>query len=138
MLQLGNADMSRSVFESGRTGRGAGFASDHSGSLHAQAMRLTAKALAPLGLLSIWFIVGVVGKPYEAARAEIGRPFPAIVLIAFIGIVVFHARLGAEAIIEDYVHDEGLKAKALLVNKWLTIAIGAVWTLSILIVAAPR
>lgn len=127
-----------SRFESGRKGKGAAFVSDHSGSLHAVAMRHSAKALAPLGLLSIWFIVGLVGKPYEAARAELGRPFPAIVLIAFIAIVAYHARLGVETIIEDYVHDEGLKAKALLVNKWLAIGIGAVWTLSIMIVAAPR
>lgn len=127
-----------SRFESGRKGKGAAFVSDHSGSLHAVAMRHSAKALAPLGLFSIWFIVGLVGKPYEAARAELGRPFPAIVLIAFIAIVAYHARLGVETIIEDYVHDEGLKAKALLVNKWLAIGIGAVWTLSIMIVAAPR
>lgn len=130
--------MSRSAFESGRTGKGSAFASDHSGSIHAVAMRHSAKALAPLGLLSIWFIVGLVGKPYEAARAELGRPFPAIVLIAFIAIVAYHARLGVETIIEDYVHDEGLKAKALLVNKWLAIAIGAVWIVSIMIIAAPR
>lgn len=130
--------MSRSVFESGRTGKGGAFTSDHSGSLHASAMRLSARALAPLGLLSIWFIAGLVGKSYEAARAEIGRPFPAIVLIAFICIAAYHARLGMETIIEDYVHDEALEAKALLINKWLTIGIGVVWTLSIMIIAAPR
>lgn len=127
-----------SGFESGRTGKGAAFVSDHAGSLHAVAMRHSAKALAPLGLLSIWFIVGLVGKPYETARAELGRPFPAIVLIAFIAIVAYHARLGVETIIEDYVHDEGLKAKALVVNKWLSIGVAAVWILSIMIVAAPR
>lgn len=130
--------MSRSAFESGRTGKGAAFVSDHSGSLHAVAMRHSAKALAPLGLLSVWFIVGLVGKSYEAARAEIGRPFPALVLIAFIAIAAYHARLGVENIVEDYVHDEGLKAKALLANKWLTIGFAAVWIFSILIIAAPH
>lgn len=130
--------MSRSAFESGRRGKGAAFVSDHSGSLHAVAMRHSAKALAPLGLLSVWFIVGLVGKSYEAARAEIGRPFPALVLIAFIAIAAYHARLGVENIVEDYVHDEGLKAKALLANKWLTIGFAAVWIFSILIIAAPH
>lgn len=127
-----------STFISGRSGKGAAFVSDHSGSLHALALRHSAKALAPLGLVSIWFIAGLAGKSYEAARAELGRPLPALVLIAFICIAAYHARLGMETIVEDYVHDDGLKAKALLVNKWLTIAIAAAWTLSIMIIAAPR
>ena len=63
---------------------------------------------------------------------------PAIALIAFIVVVAYHARLGVENIIEDYVHDKSLKATALLINKWLVIAIAAVWTLAIMIIAAPR
>jgi succinate dehydrogenase / fumarate reductase membrane anchor subunit len=130
--------MSKSAFESGRTGKGAAYVSDGAGSLHARAMRLTSYALAPLAILSIWFIVDLVGKPYEAARAVVGRPFPAIVLIAFIAIVAYHARLGVDNIIEDYVHDHALKAKAIIANKWLITAVAAVWILSIMIIAAPR
>jgi succinate dehydrogenase / fumarate reductase membrane anchor subunit len=126
------------MFESGRSGKGAAFTSDHSGSLHALAMRHSARALAPLGLLSVWFIAHLAGKPFEAARAELGHPFPAITLIAFICIAAYHARLGMEIIVEDYVHDEALKAKALTVNTWLTIAIAVSWTLAIMIIAAPR
>ena len=125
-------------FISGRTGRGAAYVSDSSGTAHARFMRLSAKALAPLALFAVWFIVGLAGKPYEAARAELARPFPALVLIAFIVIVSKHARYGVETIIEDYVHDAALKEKALTVNKWLTLAIGAVWALAILLIAAPK
>lgn len=125
-------------FKSGRTGRGDAYVSDHSGSRHARFMRLSARALAPLGVLAAWYLVGVVGKPLEGVRAEIGRPFPALVLIAFIGVGMLHARQGAVEIIEDYIHDEGLKAKALIANKWLSIAIVAIWTLAILMIAAPR
>ena len=57
--------------------------SDHSGRRHAHFMRLSSYALAPLGLFVAWWLIGVVGKPFEAARAEIGRPFPALMLIAF-------------------------------------------------------
>ncbi|MBG0810977.1 succinate dehydrogenase, hydrophobic membrane anchor protein [Methylosinus sp. H3A] len=130
--------MSSSTFQSGRSGKGDAFVSDRSGSLHALAMRHSARALAPLALIAIWHIVGLVGKSYEAARAEIGRPLPAIALIAFIVVVAYHARLGVENIIEDYVHDKSLKATALLINKWLVIAIAAVWTLAIMLIAAPR
>jgi succinate dehydrogenase / fumarate reductase membrane anchor subunit len=125
-------------FDSGRSGRGGAYVSDRSGSLHARFMRRSAWALAPLGTLAAWIIVGLVGAPYEAARAQLGSPFPALVLIAFIGVALWHARLGVDTIVEDYVHDQALKAKAIAANKWLTLAIGVVWALSILLIAAPK
>lgn len=125
-------------FKSGRTGRGAAFCSDRSGSPHARFMRLTSYALMPLGTLSAWWLMGVAGKPLGAVRAEIGRPFPAIVLILFAVIGMVHARQGMNEIIEDYVHDDALKATALKANKWSAYAIAAVWVVAILIIAAPR
>ena len=84
------------IFKSGRTGPGGGYVSDRSGSRHAEFMRLTAKFQAPLALFAGWYIVGLAGKSYEAARAELAHPFPALVLIAFIVSVSQHARYGME------------------------------------------
>ena len=129
---------SRTEFISGRTGRGADYVSDVSGAEHDRFMRLSARALLPLGLLAAWFIVGLSGKSFEAARAEIGRPFPALALILFIAIAAPHARKGVESIIEDYVHDAAQKEQALLVNKWASIALALLWTLAIFLIAAPK
>lgn len=125
-------------FKSGRAGRGEAYASDRSGSRHARWMRLSSYALAPLGALSAWWLLGVAGKPLEGVRAEIGRPVPALVLIAFAVIAMIHARLGMQDIIEDYVHDAALKAKALAANKWAARAIAVIWLVAILIIAAPQ
>jgi len=125
-------------FKSGRSGQGAAYNSDHEGSAHAHFMRLTSYALAPLGVLAGWWLVGLVGKSVEGVRAEIGRPFPAIVLIAFAVIGMIHARQGMIEIIEDYVHDDALKEKALRWNKIAALAIAIVWTFAILLIAAPR
>ena len=125
-------------FKSERKGRGDAYDSDHSGSHQALFMRRTSYALAPLGALSAWFLLGVAGKPLEGVRAEIGRPFPALVLIAFAVIAMLHARQGMNEIIEDYVHDEALKAKAFVANKWIALAVAAIWVVAILIIAAPR
>jgi succinate dehydrogenase / fumarate reductase membrane anchor subunit len=130
--------MTQSTFKSGRTGQGGAYVSDKSGSYHTEFMRLTAKFQAPLALFAGWFIVGLAGKSYEAARAELAHPFPAIVLIAFIASASQHARYGMESIIDDYVHDRALKQKAMLANKWLTTAFGAAWILALLLIAAPR
>ena len=97
-------------FKSGRTGSGAAYVSDHEGSPHARFMRLSAYALAPLGVLSAWWLAGIVGKSYD----------------------------GMIEIIVDYVHDEELKQRALCANKWAARAIAAIWTLAILIIAAPK
>jgi len=60
---------SRTEFISGRTGRGAAYVSDPSGAGHDRFMRLSARALLPLGLLAAWFIVGC-----RASRSR--RPAP--------------------------------------------------------------
>jgi succinate dehydrogenase / fumarate reductase, membrane anchor subunit len=125
-------------FKSGRTGQGAAYVSDHEGSVHARFMRLSSYALAPLGLLSAWWLSGIVGQTAEGARAAIGRPLPAIVLIAFAVIGMIHARQGATEIIEDYVHDPALKEKALRANRIASLAIAAAWTLAIMLIAAPK
>lgn len=125
-------------FKSGRSGQGAAYVSDHEGSAHARFMRLSSYALAPLGVLSAWWLAGLVGKNLDGVRAEIGRPFPAIVLIAFAVVGMIHARQGMNEIIEDYVHDAALKEKALYWNRLASIAIAGVWTLAIMIIAAPK
>jgi succinate dehydrogenase / fumarate reductase, membrane anchor subunit len=129
---------SKTTFISGRTGRGAAYASDASGAPHDKFMRLSSWGLAPLGLLSAWFIAGLAGKSYEAAWAELAHPFPALTLIAFMVLGAVHARLGADNIILDYVHDPELKEKALRANKWASIALAVLWTFALLLIAAPR
>jgi succinate dehydrogenase / fumarate reductase membrane anchor subunit len=125
-------------FNSGRTGRGAAFVADHHGAQHARFMRLTSYALAPLGVLAAWHLAGIVGLPPEGVRAAIGRPFPALVLIAFGVIGMLHAREGMNEIILDYVHDPVLKAKALCANLWAARAISILWTLALMLIAAPK
>ena len=71
-------------------------------------------------------------------RAEIGRPIPALVLLAFGVVGMIHARKGMDDIIEDYVHDEALKAQALVANLWASRAIAALWVVAILLIAAPK
>jgi succinate dehydrogenase / fumarate reductase membrane anchor subunit len=125
-------------FNSGRSGQGAAYVSDHEGSAHARFMRLSSYALAPLGVLSAWQLAGLVGKTLDGVHAQIGRPIPAIVLIAFAVLGMIHARQGMTEIIEDYVHDVALKEKALHWNKIASIVIAGAWTFAIMLIAAPK
>ena len=87
-----------------------------SGTQHAWRMRLTSFALLPLTIAFIIIVVSLAGRDFESARALLGSPCPAILMILFIGAGVWHMMLGMQVIIEDYVHHEHAKRLALMAN----------------------
>ena len=86
--------------------------------------RVTAIALVPL---TIWFVAALVfhlGAGYEATAAWIGHPVTAVLLLALIVATFYHAFLGLQVVIEDYVHREGVKIAAILAVKFACILLG--------------
>ena len=87
------------------------------------AQRVTALALVPLGL---WFGVSLLATPglnYLAVRAWITRPWNSVLMVAFILVAAYHSYLGLRVVVEDYVHEPGLRIAMVLL-------IGAVYMLS--------
>lgn len=80
--------------------KGLGSAKD--GTLHFWYQRLTAIALIPLVL---WFGFGFASLPgdYHSMISYIQHPIVAIGLILLITMVFYHARLGVQVVLEDYV-----------------------------------
>lgn len=89
-------------------------------------MRVTAIALVPLSVAFVIVIVALLGKDYAAARAFLGQPFPALVMLLFILAGIYHMNLGMHAVIDDYVHDPKAKEHALLANLAFAVSIGLV------------
>lgn len=82
--------------------KGLGSAKDGTG--HWWNQRLTAIALA---LLTPWFVifaVGLIGADQLAVRAAIAQPLSASLLAAFVLSLFWHAQLGLQVVVEDYVH----------------------------------
>jgi succinate dehydrogenase / fumarate reductase membrane anchor subunit len=98
--------------------------SAHSGTQDAWHMRLTSIALVPLTIAFVWLLLSLVGKDYLGVRAELGRPFPAILLLLFIVTSIFHMKIGMQSIIIDYVHETRLKDWALTANLFFAYAVG--------------
>jgi succinate dehydrogenase / fumarate reductase, membrane anchor subunit len=73
------------------------------GTTDASVVRLTSLALVPLALGFVWLMLDLLHKDYNGVRAELGRPIPAIVLLAFILAGVVHMELGMRSIIVDYI-----------------------------------
>ncbi|MFC0218001.1 succinate dehydrogenase, hydrophobic membrane anchor protein [Pseudochelatococcus lubricantis] len=100
-----------------------GLGSAKSGTGHFWQQRLTAVALVPLVLAFIAIVICASGRDYEAARALVGHPLTAIILLLFVVTGAIHGRLGLQVVIEDYVHHEGCKVAAVIANTLFTAAV---------------
>ena len=87
-------------------------------------MRLTSFVLLPLTIAFVLILLSLAGRDFVSARALLGSPCPAILLILFIGAGAWHMALGMQAIIEDYVHGEHAKTLALMANAFFSAAVG--------------
>ncbi|MBB1089175.1 succinate dehydrogenase, hydrophobic membrane anchor protein [Lysobacter sp. SG-8] len=85
-----------------KTARGLGSAKDGTG--HFIVQRITAVALVFLALYVLGLLVGLAGADYATVRSVVASPFNAMVLIAFLLAMFWHAQLGLQVVIEDYVH----------------------------------
>ena len=96
--------------------------------------RLTAAALLPLGA---WLLVELVclsagGMDLAAARAWLGQPLRAGLVLAFFLIAMANAYLCCRVLIEDYVHRPAHSLLALAGLLVYTVGLGFVVTLAVL------
>ena len=90
-------------------GKVRGSGSAHSGSHHWLLQRLT--AIANLGLVG-WLMVSFAllpGFSFASVHGWIVRPLPGIALALLIVSTFWHAKLGLQVLIEDYVHEAANK-----------------------------
>jgi succinate dehydrogenase / fumarate reductase membrane anchor subunit len=66
-------------------------------------MRLTSVALVPLTIAFVLLVLSLLSKDYNGARAELGRPLPAIIMMLFVLVGIYHMQIGMRSIILDYV-----------------------------------
>ncbi len=82
--------------------RGLGSAKE--GVHHWWVQRLTAIALVPLTVYFVWLLLGTVGLDHAGARAAVAEPMNAALLAAYVIALFWHAQLGLQVVIEDYIH----------------------------------
>ena len=102
-------------------GRVRGLGSAKDGTKHWWAQRLTAIALVPL---SLWFAIAVMtyaGADYETALGWMRSPVTSVTFLLLIVALFYHAQLGLQVVIEDYVHLEWLKITSLIAVKFAVL-----------------
>lgn len=113
-------------------GRVRHLGSAHGGTDHFWRQRLTGVANAVLVVLALFIVLSTVGRPYEEAVAFLGRPWVATVLVLLFASVAVHMRLGMQAIVEDYIHGEGLKVVLLAASTFFSAGVAVVAIMAIL------
>ena len=89
---------------------------------HWKLQRVTAIANVPLVL---WFVISAVslsGVDWATVRAWLAGPFNTTMMILLVLSSFWHAKLGLQVLVEDYVHEERVKIASLLA---ITLAIVA-------------
>jgi succinate dehydrogenase / fumarate reductase membrane anchor subunit len=116
-------------------GRVRGLGSTKDGVGHWWAQRVTAIALVPL---SIWFVfaaIGLMGADFATFQAWIGIFGNALMMVVLVLVLFYHAHLGMQVVIEDYVSGEACKIATLLVVKFALFLLAASCVLAVFLVA---
>jgi succinate dehydrogenase / fumarate reductase membrane anchor subunit len=104
-----------------KTARYLGSAKD--GTEHFWRQRLTAVANIFLLSFLVWLIASLAGADYAGAKATLSNPLVDLALLCLILSATVHMRIGMQTIIEDYVHGEGTKIAALLLNTFFAVLV---------------
>jgi succinate dehydrogenase / fumarate reductase membrane anchor subunit len=112
--------------------RARGLGSAKQGVHHWWAQRITAVALIPL---VVWFAISLImlsGADYFVVRAWIGSPVVMVLLTLTIVIGLHHGQLGMQEVVEDYVHNEGMKLALIVLLRFTAVFFGLAAIVAIL------
>jgi succinate dehydrogenase / fumarate reductase membrane anchor subunit len=116
-------------------GRAFGLGSAKTGAEHWWAQRVSAVALIVLG---VWFAAALIahaGADHAAVVAWLRGPVVAILMILLVAATFYHAALGLQVVIEDYVETEWLKVSSLVVMRLISILLAVVGVFAVLRIA---
>jgi succinate dehydrogenase / fumarate reductase membrane anchor subunit len=105
------------------------------GSSHWYAQRVSAVALVLLGLWLAVSLATLGGASHANVVAWLTSPVTSAFAVLLVLVAAWHALLGLQVVIEDYVGDEGKRAAVLLVVKFAFAVAAVIGVLSVLRIA---
>jgi succinate dehydrogenase / fumarate reductase membrane anchor subunit len=108
----------------------------HTGTGHFWRERVTAVALVPLSLWFLYVMLGLAGTSEVTALQFLAHPWNALLMGAFVVFSLYHAALGLQVVVDDYVHTAGARIFLLILIRFSLIAVGALSLFAIVRIAA--
>ena len=112
------------------TARGLGSAKE--GTHHFWNQRLTAIVLVPMTLWIMVSLVRMTNVDYATVTQWIAAPLNAVLLLIFLLALYYHALLGVQVVIEDYIHSEWQKIACLILVKFTILLTGLTSVLAVI------
>jgi len=116
-------------------GRAIGLGSAKEGVEHWLAQRITAVALVPLALWFVISLIQLVGADFDTVQDWVGRPLPAILLVLLFIATFYHAALGLQVVIEDYIHGELARLGLVILTRLACVALAVAGIVAVLTLA---
>ncbi len=111
-----------------------GLGSAKEGTTHFWRQRMTALILIPL-VLWIGFSLAALPVDHATLVSWVQQPLVSMLLVLLVGAVFYHAQLGLQVVIEDYVSSHSRRTVMLLISNLMCLIFGIVGILSVLKIA---
>jgi succinate dehydrogenase / fumarate reductase membrane anchor subunit len=114
--------------------RARGHGSARSGVHHWYAQRASAVLLIILFAWLIFAVIRMSGAGHAEAAMFVGRPMNAAILVLLIVTVLYHAMLGLQVVIEDYVNNPGIEVVLYVITRagaYFGMALGVIHVLKL-------
>ena len=95
------------------------------GSKHWKYQRYSALVLTPMML---WLFVMIILRPeltYVEVREWLTLPISSLLLVVTIGVLWFHAAIGIQVVLEDYVSSHHLQKQLVNLGRWIAVLMTA-------------
>jgi succinate dehydrogenase / fumarate reductase membrane anchor subunit len=116
-------------------GRALGHGSAKSGSSHWYAQRVTAVALVLLGLWFAGSLAWLGGGSHAQVIAWLRAPVNCTLAVLLLTVGAYHAAIGLQVVVEDYVASNGVRTVVLLVIDFALVAAAVAGVLAVLRIA---
>lgn len=100
--------------------------------------RLTAIALVPLSLWLLVFLNKALNAPYTDTLAWLNAPLNVLAIALWSVIVVWHAAMGVQVVLEDYVSTLNVRQWAIRISNLIFIGVGIVALGTLLFISLAR
>jgi succinate dehydrogenase / fumarate reductase membrane anchor subunit len=113
-----------------------GLGASHSGTGHFWRERVTSVALIPLSLWFAYAMLGLAGTSEVAILQFLMHPWNALLMAAFAAISLYHASLGLQVVIDDYVYSATSRVFLLILVRGAVFALIATCVFALIRIAS--